>query len=592
MCGIVGYIGTKDAREIILSGLEKLEYRGYDSAGIALFDQDKIKVYKDKGRVENLKSLVDYSFETHLGIGHTRWATHGKPNKINSHPHISNSGRFMIVHNGVIENYRLLKLEVLKDFSFYSETDTEVIVNLVEFYARTLPTEKAIRKAVSNLEGSFALLILDQEAPDKLFFVKNKTPMLVGVANDGIVLASDTMALVGYAHEFTYLEDKTIGVATKDGFKLFDVLGTVRKPNMLKLNISADNIGKGDYDHYMLKEIHEQPGVIRNLILKYFDGEQIVISPDIIAEIKAADKLYIVACGTSLHAGYVAKFYFERLCHIPVETCIASEALYLMPLLSKHPFFIFVSQSGETADVISVIKKCKELDIKTLALTNSPMSSVEMLCNHSIHLEAGKEISVASTKAYTAQVVTFAILAKVVSGERTNLKTNLNRAALVIEELLNKKEIFKEIAKSFINAKDVFFIGRGLDYYVAMEAALKLKEISYIHAEGFASGELKHGAIALIEPNTPVIALITEESTNMITRSNVIETEAKGSMPIIISMDNVSRCEDNVVIPDVASYLTPIVSVVVCQLIAYYSSVLRGNDVDKPRNLAKSVTVE
>ena len=594
MCGIVGYIGKLDARKIVLDGLTALEYRGYDSAGIALKKDDKVEIFKDKGRVDHLKSIVDTNCETHLAIGHTRWATHGVPSLSNSHPHTSNSGRFILVHNGVIENYKQLKVTKLGNYTFKSETDTEVIVNLIEHYAkRDMPVERAIRTAISLLEGSYALLIIDTKDLNKIYFAKNKTPMLIGVGDEGMTIASDTLALVGYASKYTYLNDKTFGFVNEDSLQLFDITGNEEEIEFLPLNIDASNVGKASYDHYMLKEIDEQPGIIRALISHYFDDdESINIDENVLNKIRNSDHIYICACGTSYHAGLVAKYYFEKLCRIPTSCLIASEAAYDMPLISKKPFFIFVSQSGETADVISVIKKCKEASIPNLALTNSPLSSIDNLADSVIHLLAGKEISVASTKAYIAQVVTFSILARAVSMKKTNLRTNLNNLALAVENIFASKDLIKSIAEQFKDAKDAFYIGRGLDYSSSLEAALKLKEISYIHTEGFASGELKHGSIALIEKDTPVIALCTCESTNAITRSNLIETKARGAKGFVIATKSCSHSDDDIIVPDVASYLTPVVTVVVCQLIAYYAATLRGHDVDKPRNLAKSVTVE
>lgn len=593
MCGIVGYIGTKDAREIIFNGLKKLEYRGYDSAGVALLNKNKIEIYKDKGRVNHLEEITDFSFNTNFGIGHTRWATHGKPNMINSHPHFSNNKRFVVVHNGVIENYKKLKIEKLADYDFYSETDTEVIANLIEHYSSDMSTIDAIRKTASILEGSYALLVMDMMDLDTLYVAKNKTPLLIGKSEHGITVASDSMALVGYADSYMYLNDLRFAIIKKDRVILKDILGFDLDFDMQDLKLTNLDIAKGNYEHYMLKEIDEQPGVIRNLIDKYFVDEEVNIDSEILSKIRLADRIYIVACGTSLYAGTVSKYFFERLCKIPVELCIASEVAYNMPLLSKNPYFIFISQSGETADCITVLKKCKKRNLHTLAITNSLNSSIDHLADDVLHIFAGKEIAVASTKAYIAQIVVLSIIAKGVANNRkTNLKNNLSKVALAIEDVFNNKNLIKEVAKKIVNAKDAFYIGRGIDYYVCQEAALKLKEISYIHTEGYASGELKHGSIALIEEGTPVIAICTNEETNMITRSNLIETVSRGALGIVISTESLSQTSDDIVISDVASYLTPLVSIVVCQLIAYYVSVLKGNDVDKPKNLAKSVTVE
>lgn len=595
MCGIVGYFGSGDARDIIIKGLEKLEYRGYDSSGIALINKKnkEINIYKDKGRVAHLKSLVDFDYETCFGIGHTRWATHGEPNQVNSHPHISMSKRFVIVHNGVIENVKKLKVEKLSKYSFLSDTDTEVIANLIDYYSEKMSVDEAIRKTLTLLEGSYALLVIDTQDTEKLYVAKNKTPILIGKGENGITIASDMMALVGYCDTYVSLEDKTFAIVTKDNYELYDLLRISKDKDEKALLFSSEEIEKGNYEHFMLKEIDEQPGVIRKLVQHYFyDDNTIKISDKIINDIKNSKRIYFVACGTSMHASYIGKYYFEKLVNKPVEVCIASELAYGSPFIEDNSYFIFLSQSGETADCIAVMKKCKLANRKTLAITNSEHSSMDNLADDTLNIHAGKEIAVASTKAYIAQVVVLSILAKACSCEKTNLKRNLNRVALAIEEIFNNKEVIRNLSIKIKNSKSAFYIGRGLDYYVALEAALKLKEISYIHTEGFASGELKHGTIALIEKGTPVIAIITQSHTNLITRSNLQETVSRGAVPIVISNVFCSSNDDDFIIPDVAHYLSPIVSVVVTQLISYYVSVMLGNDIDKPKNLAKSVTVE
>lgn len=592
MCGIVGYIGMKDARDIILSGLEQLEYRGYDSAGIALFHQQEIKIFKDKGRVSHLRDICDFSFKTGLGIGHTRWATHGEPNHKNSHPHISNSGRFVIVHNGVIENYKKLKIEYLSNYEFYSDTDTEVIVNLIEYFSKSYSGREAIRRTLNELEGSYALLILDKEEPEQLYIAKNKTPLIVGAGESGITIASDVIPLAGHCTTYTSLNDKVFGVVQSKSFQLFDYLGNDLSVQMKKFNINNEDFEKGDFDHFMLKEIHEQPSIIRHLVQEYFDNEKIAIPKKILDCIKSSTKINLVACGTSMYASYMAKYYFEKLCNIPSEVFVASELVYSTPLIVDKPCFIYLSQSGETADSIAVMKKFLAKGFPSIAITNSPNSTMAELATYHLNIFAGKEIAVASTKAYIAQVVTCAILAKALSGQKTNLKNNLNKTAMAIEKILEEKIIIKNLAKQIFTASDVFYIGRGIDYWVCLEAALKLKEISYIHTEAFSSGELKHGSIALIDKDVPVLAICTQEGTNSIVRSNLTETIARGAKGIVIAMESLSDPTDDIILPDVAHYLTPLVSAVVCQLLAYYVAVLKGNDVDKPKNLAKSVTVE
>ena len=591
MCGIVGYIGQDDAREVVLSGMKKLEYRGYDSAGVALYDGKNVKIFKDKGRVDNLKREIDFNFETHLAIGHTRWATHGEPNKINAHPHTSSNGRFVLVHNGVIENYKRLKAEYLPDVKMKSSTDSEVVCNLIELFSNDMDVLEAIRKTISILEGSYALLILDTKNPNGIYVVKNKTPMVIGRGSAGVIIASDVIPLVGYANEYVSLADKQFGYVTNDNITIYNFLAKEIKLKYQKLVVSNDEIDKGEYQHYMLKEIHEQPSIIRKLIQEYFDDEKINIDEKIINLIRGCDKINLVASGTSMYASYMAKYYFEKLCSIPTEVFCASELVYSTPLIKDHPCFIFLSQSGETADSIAVMKKFGKR-FPVITITNTPNSTMVSLANYSLDIYAGKEIAVASTKAYVAQVVVCAILAKAVSGQKTKLKNNLAKAALAIESVFDNEILIKQLAKEIMKSDDVFYIGRGIDYWVCLEAALKLKEISYIHTEAFSSGELKHGTIALIENGTPVIAICTQEGTNSIVRSNLIETKARGARTIVFSMDSMSDTTDDFIIPNVAHYLTPIVSVVVCQLLAYYVSALKGNDVDKPKNLAKSVTVE
>lgn len=592
MCGIIGYIGEKNARDIVLIGLKQLEYRGYDSVGIAVANNDNVTIFKDKGRVNHLCDLIGNKVDGPIAIGHTRWATHGEPNKVNSHPHTSNSGRFTIVHNGVIENYKKLKATKLKNYHFYSETDTEVIANLLEYYSMKMDTESAIRKTMVHLEGSYALLILDKENLDRIYVAKNKTPLLIGVSDKGIMLASDTTPLAGICSKYCSLEDFSFAVIQKDDFELYDVLGMQKEKELKELTLRAGDVSKGDYPHFMLKEIFEQPSIIRNLISNYFIDDQINIDTDIIQMIKSCNKINFVACGTSMHASYMAKYYFEKLCNIPTEVFCASELVYSTPLILDRPCFVFVSQSGETADSIAVMKNVKAKGFPILAITNTEISSMASLADFNLNIYAGKEIAVASTKAYVAQIVTCAILAKAVSGKKTNLKNNLNKVAIAIESILDQAELIKDLAKEIEGAQDAFFIGRGIDYWTCLEASLKLKEITYIHTEAFSSGELKHGSIALIEKGTPVIAICTQEGTNAVVRSNLMETRTRGALTKVISFESLAFGDDDIVVPNVAHYLAPLVTIVVTQLLAYFIAVLRGNDVDMPKNLAKSVTVE
>lgn len=600
MCGIVGYNGFLDATEILLKGLEKLEYRGYDSAGIALINKEGVKVFKEKGRIADLRNVVDFSVKATTGIGHTRWATHGVPNYRNAHPHQSASGRFTLVHNGVLENYHLLQDEFLQGVPMKSDTDTEVVVQLVEKFVNDgMTTEEAFRHTLTLVNGSYALALLDAEDPETIFVAKNKTPLLVGVGDGFNVVASDAMAMLQVTNQFIELRDKEIVIVGKEAVTIKKLDGTVveRAPYTAELDMS--DIEKGTYPHYMLKEIDEQPSVVRKIIQAYQDEEgKLTIPNDIIEAIHNADRLYIIAAGTSYHAGLVGKQYFEKIAGIPVEVHISSEFGYNMPLLSEKPFFIFISQSGETADSRQVLVKVKELGHPALTITNVPGSTLSREADYTLLLHAGPEIAVASTKAYVAQVAVLAITAYVeaqLQGKRPDfdLKAELAIAANGIQSIVDNKEHLKQVSDQFLSTtRNAFFIGRIVDYYVSLEGALKLKEISYIQAEGFAGGELKHGTIALIEEGTPVFALITQKEVSLNLRGNVKEVVTRGANPCIISMEGMEEAGDSIVLPQVHQLLTPLVSVVALQLISYYAALYRGCDVDKPRNLAKSVTVE
>ncbi|MCU7558605.1 glutamine--fructose-6-phosphate transaminase (isomerizing) [Macrococcus capreoli] len=600
MCGIVGYIGTQDAKEILLKGLEKLEYRGYDSAGIAVRNGEDVRVYKEKGRIAELRKVVDSDFVSTTGIGHTRWATHGVPNHDNSHPHQSESGRFTLVHNGVIENYEQLKKEYLTGVTFKSETDTEIIVQLIECFSKQgLETEKAFVEVLKLLHGSYALGLLDTENPDVIYVAKNKSPLLVGLGEGFNVIASDAMAMLQVTDTYTELHDGEIVLVTKESITIKDVDGKEVKRKPYKAEIDASDIEKGTYAHYMLKEIHEQPGVMRNIIQKYQDDKgNLIIDKDIVKAVRKADRIYIVACGTSYNAGLVGKEYLEKWAGVPTEVHVASEFVYNMPLLSKNPLFIYISQSGETADSRAVLVETKKLGHTSLTITNVAGSTLSREADHTLILHAGPEIAVASTKAYTAQIAVLAILAQVVAKDAgietdVDLLPELAKVTAAITSIVDDAETMEQIAKDFLaTTRNAFFIGRTMDYYVGVEGALKLKEISYIQAEGFAGGELKHGTIALIEDGTPVIALATQEGVNLSIRGNVKEVVARGAHPCIIAMEGLEQEGDTYVIPHVHEMLAPLVSVVTTQLIAYYAALHRGCDVDKPRNLAKSVTVE
>ncbi|PDY40157.1 glutamine--fructose-6-phosphate transaminase (isomerizing) [Bacillus wiedmannii] len=600
MCGIVGFIGEQDAKEILLKGLEKLEYRGYDSAGIAVQAENGVVVYKEKGRIAKLREIVDENVAASVGIGHTRWATHGVPSKVNAHPHQSTSKRFTLVHNGVIENYELVKKEYLQDVTFVSETDTEIIVQLMEQQVSTgLSVEEAFRNTLSLLHGSYAIGLLDAENPNMIYVAKNKSPLLVGVGDNFNVVASDAMAMLQVTDQFIELMDKEIVIVTKENITIKNLQGETIERAPFTAELDASDIEKGTYPHFMLKEIDEQPLVIRNIIQKYQDENgEIELNQDIRNAILDSDRIYIIACGTSYHAGLVGKQFIEKFAKMPVEVHVASEFSYNMPLLTERPFFIYISQSGETADSRAVLVQTNEMGHKALTITNVPGSTLSREADYTLPLYAGPEIAVASTKAYTAQLAVLSILAADIAKAKGevldfDLTHELGIVANAMVELCDQKEEMDALAKQFLaTTRNCFFIGRSVDFYVGLEGALKLKEISYIQAEGFAGGELKHGTIALIENGTPVIALATQEHVNLGIRGNVKEVVARGANPCIISMKGLEMEGDSFVLPAVHEALAPLVAVIPFQLISYYAALHRECDVDKPRNLAKSVTVE
>ncbi|MCH9548462.1 glutamine--fructose-6-phosphate transaminase (isomerizing) [Staphylococcus epidermidis] len=601
MCGIVGYIGYDNAKELLLKGLEKLEYRGYDSAGIAVVNDDGTKLFKEKGRIAELRKVADNSDEDGtLGIGHTRWATHGVPNYENSHPHQSTSGRFTLVHNGVIENYEELKAEYLSDVTFSSETDTEVIVQLVDYFSRQgLATEDAFTKVVKLLHGSYALGLLDDNDKDTIYVAKNKSPLLVGVGEGFNVIASDALAMLQTTNQYKEIHDHEIVIVKRDTVEIKDLEGHIQQRDTYTAEIDAADAEKGVYDHYMLKEIHEQPAVMRRIIQEYQDEKgNLKIDSEIINDVADADRIYIVAAGTSYHAGLVGKEFIEKWAGVPTEVHVASEFVYNMPLLSEKPLFMYISQSGETADSRAVLVETNKLGHKSLTITNVAGSTLSREADHTLLLHAGPEIAVASTKAYTAQIAVLSILSQIVAknhGRETDvdLLRELAKVTTAIETIVDDAPKMEQIATDFLKTtRNAFFIGRTIDYNVSLEGALKLKEISYIQAEGFAGGELKHGTIALIEDGTPVIGLATQENVNLSIRGNMKEVVARGAYPCMISMEGLNKEGDTYVIPQVHELLTPLVSVVTMQLISYYAALQRDLDVDKPRNLAKSVTVE
>lgn len=600
MCGIVGFIGNEDPKEILLKGLEKLEYRGYDSAGIAVGGIDGVKIYKEKGRIKDLRKVVDGNKIGTVGVGHTRWATHGEPNRKNAHPHQSNQGRFTLVHNGVIENYEQLKKEFLSDRPLKSETDTEIIVQLIErFVEDGCDTETAFKKALQKLLGSYAIAMLDEQHPEAIYVAKNKSPLLIGLGDGFNVVASDAMAMLQVTDSFVEIMDKEIVIVKNDNIEIQTLQGVTITREAYTPEIDATDIEKGVYAHYMLKEVDEQPFVIRKIIQKYQNQQgEIEIKADILESVTKSDRLYIIACGTSYNAGLVGKQYLEKLAGIPTEVHIASEFTYNMPLISKNPLFIFISQSGETADSRAVLVEIKKRGYRSLTLTNVPASTLSREADATLHLYAGPEIAVASTKAYTAQMAVLLLLAaqvekKVTGKMQVDVLKELAIVANAMDTLCADKEAFEHIAKTYLyDTRNAFFIGRSMDYFVCLEASLKLKEISYIQTEGFAAGELKHGTIALVEKGTPIFAIITQKDINLNTRGNVKEVNARGASSCVIAMEGMQEEGDAYVLPRVHELLSPLMSVVSTQLISYFAALQRGCDVDKPRNLAKSVTVE
>lgn len=600
MCGIVGYIGEIDAKEILLKGLEKLEYRGYDSAGIAVINEDGVMVFKEKGRIADLRGVVDTDVEATIGIGHTRWATHGVPNHENAHPHQSTTKRFTLVHNGVIENYHLMKKAYLSDVEMASETDTEVIVQLIERFSKDgLSTVDALRKTLHLIHGSYAIALLDNEDEDTIYVAKNKSPLLVGVGEGFNVVASDAMAMLQVTEQYVELHDQEIVIVRKDSVEIQTLEGTKVERAPYKAELDMSDIEKGTYPHYMLKEIDEQPAVIRKIIQAYQNEQgELTIDPAILKALQDADRLYIIAAGTSYHGGLIGKEYFEKIAGIPVEVHISSEFGYNMPLLSEKPIFMFLTQSGETADSRQVLVKIKKLGYPTITMTNVPGSTLSREADHTLLLHAGPEIAVASTKAYVAQVAVLMVTASVYAlaqGKTLDYDAvkELGIVANAVQTIVDSKEEMEEIAKEFLaTTRNAFFIGRNVDFYVSQEGALKLKEISYIQAEGFAGGELKHGTIALIEDGTPIIALATQKAVSLNIRGNVKEVVARGANPCIIAMEGHEEEGDRYVLPKVNELFAPLVAVIPLQLISYYAALHRDCDVDKPRNLAKSVTVE
>jgi len=605
MCGIVGVVGNNNAADILIQGLEKLEYRGYDSAGIYVTDvPDKGSLVKSIGRIADLRAKISSDVKGKTGIGHTRWATHGQATEDNAHPHTSETGRFVLVHNGVIENYLQIKEEYLQGHNFKGQTDTEIAAHLIGKFVEEdgLSVLEAFKKALHIIQGSYAFALVDSQTPDTIYVAKNKSPLLVGVGEGYNMVCSDAMAMIRETSQFMEIHDKELVVLTKDAITVTDYEGNAIERGTYTAELDLSDIGKGTYPYYMLKEIDEQPTVMRKLISTYADDEgNITVDPAIVKSVQEADRIYILAAGTSYNAGFASKAMFEKLTDTPVEIGVASEWGYNMPLLSKKPMFVLLSQSGETADSRQVLVKANEMEIPSLTVTNVPGSTLSREATYTMLLHAGPEIAVASTKAYTAQIAALAFLAKAVgeaNGKKEALEFDLvhelSIVAQSIEATLSEKDMISKKVENLLAAtRNAFYIGRGNDYYVAMEASLKLKEISYIQCEGFAAGELKHGTISLIEDGTPVFGLISaSEVVAAHTRGNIQEVAARGANVLTVVEEKLAKADDDIIVNQVHPFLSPISMVIPTQLIAYYASLQRGLDVDKPRNLAKAVTVE
>jgi glucosamine--fructose-6-phosphate aminotransferase (isomerizing) len=606
MCGIIGYIGTnRNATAIILDGLSKVEYRGYDSVGIGILQDNSLLIKKKNGRLADLIASMGELPPSHIGIGHTRWATHGVPSDHNAHPHSDCTGKFAVVHNGIIENYSSLRKRLVSEgHDFASDTDTEVIGHLLESYYQG-SLEQAVRETLRELQGAFALAIMCQDEPDKLIAVKKDMSLVVGLGEGENYVTSDIPAILGYTSQVYILEDYELAVLTADNVKITNGEGQLVNKEFFPVNWDPEAAEKGGYEHFMLKEIHEQPVAVRRTLQgRIKDGQVDLADLELDDLFQGINKIYMVACGTAYHAGMVGRLAIEKLARIPVETDIASEFRYRDIIWKPDELMIVISQSGETADTLSALRYAKRNGIKVLAVTNVVGSSVAREADKVIYTHAGPEIAVASTKAYTTQLVIMYLLALYLAQERGTVPPDELRKLVdelanmdeVLEEALQQEEKIKAIAARYTNVQHTFFLGRGFDNAVAMEGALKLKETSYIHAEAYAAGEMKHGPLALISEGVPVLTVITQDSLVDKTMSNIKEVKARGAVVIAICKENLQEdcqeCDEILLIPNVNSILAPVAAVVPLQTFAYYMSVLRGNDVDKPRNLAKSVTVE
>ena len=608
MCGIVGYVGSKDCSEVLVDALRKLEYRGYDSAGIAVFEDGKIRVEKEKGRLDDLEAKMKKSGVPagKIGVGHTRWATHGIPSAVNSHPHRGGE-KVTLVHNGIIENYKELKEQLMEQGRvFVSETDTEVVAQLLDSYYEGDPVD-AIAKTLARVEGSFALGILFADRENELYAVRRESPLIVGVGDDERFIASDVPAIIKYTTKYHLLEHDEIAKLTFDGVSFCDLEGNAIEKELKVADWDQEAAEKGGYEHYMLKEIHEQPTAVKTTITPRISQnipnlEECAITIEKLKDIK---QIYIVACGTAMHAGMIGKYVMEKLARVPVIVDIASEFRYRDPLITEDDLVIIISQSGETADSLAAMRLAKKMGAKTLAIVNAKGSSIAREADMLIYTHAGPEIAVASTKAYMVQISVMYLLGfelalakeKITSDECRHLTEVLMSTPEKIEQTIESTDAqCKEIAQQLLEADSLLYIGRGLDYALSMEGSLKLKEISYIHSEAYAAGELKHGTISLITDDMPVIAVATQNSLYDKTVSNIKEVKSRGAKVILVCDEEVqvgADVADHIIrVPKIDEVLMPMLAAVPLQLVAYYTSVCRGNDVDKPRNLAKSVTVE
>jgi len=612
MCGIVAYIGTKEAFPILIKGLQRLEYRGYDSAGVALLN-GSLNVYKKKGKVSELLEFTnDKKLAGTMGIGHTRWATHGKPNDTNAHPHISLNGRIALVHNGIIENYAIIKQALIeKGHSFTSETDTEVLTHLIEeIQVRdNLPLEEAVRVALNQVKGAYAIVVMDRENPDILVAARKSSPLVLGIADDAFLCASDATPIIEHTKKVVYLEDEQIAVVRRNGtFEIRSIENEIQTPFVQELTMELERLEKGGYDYFMLKEIHEQPVTIcdsmRGRVNAKDNWVRLGGMMKHIDRIMAADRIIIVACGTSWHSGLIAEYLIEDLARIPVEVEYASEFRYRNPIITEKDVVIAISQSGETADTLAALELANEKGAFTYGIVNNVGSSIARVTDAGSYIHAGPEIGVASTKAFTGQVTVLTLMALTIAREKGTISDEylhqlIDELALIpekVKRVLENANKIKYIAGEFKDSENALYLGRGYNFPVALEGALKLKEISYIHAEGYPAAEMKHGPIALIDEQMPVIVIATNKSAHEKIASNIQEVKARGGILVAVVTEGdevIKKMADYTIeIPDTAEPLTPLLSVIPMQLLSYHIAVMRGCDVDMPRNLAKSVTVE